>query len=154
MAPHSSTLAWKIPWMEEPDGLQSMGLRRVGHDWATSLSCTGEGNGNPLQCSCLEIPGTGEPGGLLSMGSRRVRLKRLSSSSSRMRTSPVITCLVLMWLLSTRAYSFRGQWVYRSSLPAKEELTSFLQRPCGRGSHKAVSPCDQLTGAGLIWQIW
>ena len=32
MAPHSSTLAWKTPWMEEPDGLQSMGSRRVGHD--------------------------------------------------------------------------------------------------------------------------
>ena len=38
MAPHSSTLAWKIPWMEESSGLQSMGLLRVGHDWATSLS--------------------------------------------------------------------------------------------------------------------
>ena len=38
MAPHSSTLAWKIPWMEEPDKLQSMGSLRVGHDWATSLS--------------------------------------------------------------------------------------------------------------------
>ena len=38
MAPHSSTLAWKIPWMEEPGGLQPMGLLRVGHNWATSLS--------------------------------------------------------------------------------------------------------------------
>ena len=38
MAPHSSTLAWKIPWMEEPGGLQSMGSLRVGHDWAASLS--------------------------------------------------------------------------------------------------------------------
>ena len=38
MAPHSSTLAWKIPWTEEPGGLQSMGSRRVEHDWATSLS--------------------------------------------------------------------------------------------------------------------
>ena len=38
MAPHSSTLAWKMPWMEEPGGLQSMGSLRVGHDWATSLS--------------------------------------------------------------------------------------------------------------------
>ena len=38
MAPHSSTLAWKIPWMEEPGRLQSMGSRRVGHNWATSLS--------------------------------------------------------------------------------------------------------------------
>ena len=36
--PHSSTLAWKIPWMEEPGGLQSMGSVRVGHDWVTSLS--------------------------------------------------------------------------------------------------------------------
>ena len=38
MAPHSSTLAWKIPWTEEPDRLQSMGSPRVGHDRATSLS--------------------------------------------------------------------------------------------------------------------
>ena len=38
MAPHSGTLAWKIPWMEEPGGLQSMGSLRVRHDWATSLS--------------------------------------------------------------------------------------------------------------------
>ena len=38
MAPHSSTLAWKIPWTEGPGRLQSMGSLRVGHDWATSLS--------------------------------------------------------------------------------------------------------------------
>ena len=38
MAPHSSTLDWKIPWMEEPGRLRSMGQLRVGHDWATSLS--------------------------------------------------------------------------------------------------------------------
>ena len=38
MAPHSSTLAWKIPWMEEPGRLQSMGSLRVGHDYSTSLS--------------------------------------------------------------------------------------------------------------------
>ena len=56
MAPHSSTLAWKIPWMEEPGRLQSMGSLRVGRDWATSLSCLGEGNGNPLHYSCLENP--------------------------------------------------------------------------------------------------
>ena len=37
MAPHSSTLAWKIPWTEEPRRLQSMGSLGVGHDWATSL---------------------------------------------------------------------------------------------------------------------
>ena len=38
MAPHSSTLAWRIPWTEEPDWLWSMGLLRVGHDWENSLS--------------------------------------------------------------------------------------------------------------------
>ena len=63
MAPHTSTLAWKIPWMEEPGRLQSMGSLRVGHDWATSLSLftfiIGEGNGNPLKCSCLENPRDG-----------------------------------------------------------------------------------------------
>ena len=76
MAPHSSTFAWKIPWMEEPDRLQSMGslesdtTERLHFHF--SLSCTGEGNSNPLQCSCLENPRTGEPGGLPSMGSHRV----------------------------------------------------------------------------------
>ena len=40
MATHSSTLAWKIPWMEEPGGLQSMGLHRVGHNWATKHTHT------------------------------------------------------------------------------------------------------------------
>ena len=64
MAPHSSTLAWKIPWTEEPGRLQSKGSLRVGHDQVTSyfhfpLSCIGEGNGNPLQCSCLENPRDG-----------------------------------------------------------------------------------------------
>ena len=59
MAPHSSALAWKIPWMEEPGGLQSMGSPRVGHNWATSLSRTEGGNGNPLECSCLENPRDG-----------------------------------------------------------------------------------------------
>ena len=63
MAPHSSTLAWKIPWTEEPGRLQSMGSLRVGQNWATSLSLFtfmhGEGNGNPLQCSCLENPWDG-----------------------------------------------------------------------------------------------
>ena len=60
MAPHSSTLAWKIPWTEEPGRLQSMGLLELDMTerlhFHCSLSCTGEGNGNPLQCSCLENP--------------------------------------------------------------------------------------------------
>ena len=56
MAPHSSTLAWKIPWTEEPGRLQSMGSLTRRLHFHCSLSCTGEGNGNPLQYSCLENP--------------------------------------------------------------------------------------------------
>ena len=63
MAAHSSTLAWKIPWTEEPGRLQSMGSLGVGLTerlpFHFSLSCIGEGNGNALQCSCLESPRDG-----------------------------------------------------------------------------------------------
>ena len=86
MALHFSILAWKIPWMEEPGRLQSMGSRRVRHDWATSLSLftfIGEGNGNPLQCSCLENPRDGGAWWAAIYGATqsRTRLKWLSSSS-------------------------------------------------------------------------
>ena len=74
MALHSSTLAWKISWAEEPDRLQSMGSRRVRHDQATSFSLSriGEGNGNPLQCSCLENPRDGGAWWAAVYGSHRV----------------------------------------------------------------------------------
>ena len=74
MAPHVSTLAWKIPWMEEgysPRGREESDMTECLH-FHFSLSCIGEGNGNPLQCFAWRIPGTGEPGGLPSMGSHRV----------------------------------------------------------------------------------
>ena len=136
MTPHSSTLAWKIPWTEAPGRLQSMASLRVRHDWATSLSlfpfmhwgrkwqptpvflpgesqgrrslvgcspwgckesdmterlhfhfslsCIGEGNGNPLECSCLENPRDGRAwwAAVSRVAQSRTRLKWLSSSSS------------------------------------------------------------------------
>ena len=136
MAPHSRTLAWKIPWTEEPGGLRSTGSLRVGHDWATSLSlfpfmhwgrkrqptpglvpgkshgrrnlvgcsppgcwgsdtterfhfhfslsCIGKGNGNPLQCSCLENPRDGGAwwAAVYGVAQSWTRLKQGSSSSS------------------------------------------------------------------------
>ena len=92
MAPHSSTLAWKIPWMEEPGGLQSMGSLSIGHDWLHfhfSLSWIGEGHGNPLQCSCLENPR--DEGAwwavLYGVAQSWTWLKWLSSSSSSLNCS-------------------------------------------------------------------
>ena len=92
MATHSSTLAWEIPWAEEPGRLQSMGLRTVGHmterlHFHFSLSCIGEGNGNPLQCSCLENPRDGGAwwAAVSGVAQSQTQLKRLSSSSSSNR---------------------------------------------------------------------
>ena len=72
MAPHSSTLACKIPWTEEPGGLQSMGSQRV--ERATeqlhfhfSLSCIGEGMATHSSSLAWRIPGIGKPGRLLSV---------------------------------------------------------------------------------------
>ena len=76
MAPHSSTLAWKIPWMEEPGRLQSMGsLESDMTEWLHfhfSLSCIGEGMATHSSVLAWRIPGMGKPGGLLSMGLHRV----------------------------------------------------------------------------------
>ena len=77
MAPHSSTLAWKIPWTEEPGRLQSLGSRRVGHklsDFTFTFHFHALEKEMATHSSVLawSIPGTGEPGGLPSMGSHRV----------------------------------------------------------------------------------
>ena len=88
MAPHSSTLAWKIPWVEELGRLQSMGslesdtTERLHFHF--SFSCIGEGNGNPLQCSCLENPRDGGAlwAAICGVTQSQTWLKRLSSSSN------------------------------------------------------------------------
>ena len=112
MAPHFSTLAWKIPWMEEPGGLQSMGSLRVGHDWATSLSLSwiGEGNGNPLQCSCLENPRDGGAwwAAIYGVTQSQTRLKRLSSSSSS-SSNMLLTGLSTSTLISAFGLFIRQQ---------------------------------------------
>ena len=91
MAPHSSTLAWKIPWTEEPGGLRRslVGCSPWGR-WGSdtteglhlhfSLSCIGEGNGNPLQCSYLENPRDGGAwwAAVYGVAQSRTRLKQLS----------------------------------------------------------------------------
>ena len=87
MAPHSSTLAWKIPWTEEPGGLQSMGSLRVGHDWATSLSLfTFTHWRRKWQPTPVFLPGESQgrrslAGYHYGVAQSRTRMKWLSSSS-------------------------------------------------------------------------
>ena len=81
MAPYSSTLAWKFPWTEEPGRLQSMGSLRVEPTerlhFHFSLSCIGEGNGNPLQYSCLENP--------MDRGAWQAIVHRITKSQTRVK---------------------------------------------------------------------
>ena len=124
MAPHSGTLAWKIPWAEEPCRLQLMGSLRVWHDWATSLSlftfyfsCIGGGNGNPLQCSCLESPIDSGAwwAAVCGVAQSRTRPKWLSSrSSSRFR-------FTLLWLGITVLFH-----VFIVSIISSSQLFFFL----------------------------
>ena len=77
MAPHSSTLAWTIPWMEEPGGLQSMGITKSRtrlSDFTFTFHFHSLEKAMATHSSVLawRIPGTGERGGLTSMGSHRV----------------------------------------------------------------------------------
>ena len=94
MAPHSSTLAWKIPWTEELGGLQSKGSVRVGHDWATSLPLFifihWRRKWQPTQYSW---PGESQGRGawwaaVYAVTQSQTRLKRLSSSSSSLSLIP------------------------------------------------------------------
>ena len=85
-APHSSTLAWKIPWMEEP-GKSGTWLSDFTFNFHFPLSCIGEGNGNPVQCSCLEDPRDGGAwwAAVSGVAQSRTGLKWLSSSSNSSR---------------------------------------------------------------------
>ena len=91
MAPHSSTLAWKIPWTEGPGRLQSVGSLELDTteqpNFHFSLSCIGEGNGNLLWCSCLENPRDRGAwwAAVYGVAQSRTRLKQLSSNLAVMQ---------------------------------------------------------------------
>ena len=95
MATHSSTLAWKIPWMEEPGRLQTMGSWRVRHDWATSLSLFPFMHWRrKWQPTPVFLPGESQGqrslvGCVCGVAQSLTRLKWLSSSSSKLLTSQI-----------------------------------------------------------------
>ena len=106
MAIHSSTIAWKIPWTEELVGYSPWGREESDTTerlhFPFSLSRSGEGNGNPLQCSCLENPRDGRAwwAALYGVAQSRTRLKRLSSSSSSLLILSFLYCFTsLIYLL-------------------------------------------------------
>ena len=104
MATHSSSLAWKIPWMEEPDRLQSTGSQRVGHNWVTSLSfflSSPQGSPGLAWCSSVMDPG---PFCLVALPCLQVGLRiRASPRSSvdiqTLRSYPDL--LTQMWILTS-----------------------------------------------------
>ena len=105
MATHSSTLAWKLPWMEEPGRLRSMGLQRVGHNWATSLSLfTFMHWRRKWQPTPVFLPGESQGWGSLVachlwVAQSQTRLKQLSSSSSSSIFLPYPFCWeFLSWI--------------------------------------------------------
>ena len=167
MAPHSSTLAWKIPWTEEPGGL----TERLHFHF--SLSCIGEGNGNPLQCSCLENPRNRRAwwAAIYGVAQSWTRLKRPSSSSSRnpevgLRShgiasrlndgprKPVTVCPSLystissihfiLWLVSIRMSSFLN-YIHRERKSGNYFLLCNLM-----GLTQAVCPEHNIIYADLV----
>ena len=147
MATHSSTLAWKIPWMEEPGRLQSMGSWRVRHDFTFTftfhfhfslspftfhfpLSCIGEGNGNPLQCSCLENPrdrGTWWAA-VYGVAQSWTWLKWLSSSSSihnilHIETVFLYTYIFFLCFIFIYIYKYKTQCLAHSRDSMRTEWT-------------------------------
>ena len=101
MAPHSGTFAWKVPWMEEPGGLHSMGLLWIGHDRVTSLSlftfhALQKEMATHSSILAWRIPGTEEPSGLPSMGSHRVRHDWSDLAASRLKWIGVCKCTMTM----------------------------------------------------------
>ena len=120
-----STFAWKILWTEEPGRLQSMGSLELDTTerlpFHFSLSCIGEGNGNPLQCSCLENPRDGRAwwAAVYGVAQSQTRLKWLSSSSSS--SSCIMQDILLqhtdfsIWCAWTQLLQYIGlvvSWLY------------------------------------------
>ena len=92
MATHSSTLAWKIPWTEEPGRLQSMGSLRAGHDFTFTFAfhfhALEKEMATHSSVLAWRIPDMGEPRGLPSLGSHRVGHDLAAAADLTLRDSP------------------------------------------------------------------
>ena len=111
-------LAWKIPWRSlvgcSPWGCEESDTTERLH-FHFSLSCIGEGKGNPLQCSCLEIAGKGEPGGLPSMGSHRVRHDWSDLAAAERSNTNIILFFQSYTKIPWNVWDFFMEWDTRCS---------------------------------------
>ena len=117
MTPHSSTLAWKIPWVEEPLGCSPWGHEELDTNellhFHFSLSCIGEGNDNPLQCSCLENPrdmGTWWAA-VYGVTQSWTQLKWLSSSSRSLLNLSCMVSVLVSWLFIFDSIFISRFWI-------------------------------------------
>ena len=139
MAPHSSTLAWKLPWTEEPGRLQSMGSLRVGHDWATSLSLfTFMHWRRKWQPTPVFLPGEPQGQGSLvgciyGVAQSRTWLKQLSSSSSQ--SYAFSSSHVWMWELDHKESWALKNWCFQTVA-----LKKTLESPSVCKEIKPVNP--------------
>ena len=153
MAPHSSTLARKIPWTEEPRRLQSMGSLRVGHDWATSLSLFNFMHWRrKWQPTPVFLPGESQGqrslvGRRLWVAQSRTRLKWLSSSRSS----------VLMWgLVGVKTSSRLRKVIMISGISSREPRSSsvIFKKKKLQGRFRHAESLGNLTELSISHMVW
>ena len=157
MAPHSSTLAWKTcgrrslvgcsPWgRKESDTTERLHFH-------FSLSCIGEGNGNPLQCSCLENPRDGGAwsAAIYGVAQSWTRLKWLSSSSLQSETSLLFSQFGNLSQHTKHTHTHTHththittiKWLIFNSLPFVTAKTSFSLKASSSSNGSFISNCTQ-----------
>ena len=136
MAPHSSTLAWKIPWMEEPGRLQTMGSRRVGHNRATSLSLFPFMHWRrKWQSTPVFLPGESQGRGSLVgcrvWGCTESYTTKATQQQQQQQTelSQGLHPLNMMWVVSVPSPS-RGQLIPLTQSHLKMHIADMDQSPC------------------------
>ena len=151
-------------WRSLVGCMQSMGSRRVQHDWATSLSCIGEGNGNPFQCSCLESPRDSRAwwAAVYGVAQSRTQLKGLSSSSialwDQFETYTKFSSKLRFLILKKKKKKQNLTNLPDSSYWKVELLkpTDFLQLLCPAERYNPLLPfplCQGLKGKECAWGV-
>jgi len=173
MATHSSTLAWKIPWTEEPGRLQSMRSLRVGHNWVTSLSLFAFMHWRrKWQPTPMFLPGESQGRGawwaaVSGVAQSWTRLKRLSSSSSSRGNHLYIFkfywntvyllcfCCIAEWLSYTYLYtSYFPLWRLLCPCDSPGKNTGVVAIPFSRGSSQPRDRTWVSRIAAELFTIW